>query len=194
MYFRCNAHVGHPSEALQLPPKKFEELLSKCQDEMNATRIARSAATGVGESEDFTFYIFSTHEGKRDNALEAMVQEMLAQHKAQMLDVLMDKVKEEVLIYTDSTNDAMACFMGDMQCQFNDQIKRLVQREVALQLEAKLLDNKKEKDDNNKQGQIFFRRDMFKKYMEEDQSEVKEFDTDFMEEESMNLLANIDGV
>ena len=126
---------------------------------------------------------------KRDNALEAMVQEMLAQHKAQMLDVLMDKVKEEVLIYTDSTNDAMACFMGDMQCQFNDQIKRLVQREVALQLEAKLLDNKKEK-----QGQIFFRRDMFKKYMEEDQSEVKEFDTDFMEEESMNLLANIDGV
>ena len=132
---------------------------------------------------------------KRDNALQAMVQEMLAQHKAQMLDVLMDKVKEEVLIYTDSTNDAMACFMGDMQCQFNDQIKRLVQREVALQLEAKLVDNKKEKDDdNNKQGQIFFRRDMFKKYMEEDQSEVKEFDTDFMEEESMNLLANIDGV
>ena len=62
VYFRCNAHVGHPSEALQLPPKKFEELLSKCQDEMNATRIARSAATGVGESEDFTFYIFSTHE------------------------------------------------------------------------------------------------------------------------------------
>ena len=85
--------------------------------------------------------------------------------------------------------------MGDMQCQFNDQIKRLVQKEVALQLEAKLVDNKKEKDDdNNKQGQIFFRRDMFKKYMEEDQSEVKEFDTDFMEEESMNLLANIDGV
>ena len=35
---------------------------------------------------------------------------------------------------------------------------------------------------------------MFKKYMEEDQSEVKEFDTDFMEEESMSLLANIDGV
>ena len=131
---------------------------------------------------------------KRDNALEAMVQEMLAQHKAQMLDVLMDKVKEEVLIYTDSTNDAMACFMGDMQCQFNDQIKRLVQREVALQLEAKLLDNKKEKDDNNKQGQIFFRRDMFKKYMEEDQRDMKEFDTDFMEEESMSLLANIDGV
>ena len=62
VYFRCNAHVGHPSEALQLPPKKIEELLSKCQDEMNATRIARSAATGVGESEDFTFYIFSTHE------------------------------------------------------------------------------------------------------------------------------------
>ena len=131
---------------------------------------------------------------KRDNALQAMVQEMLAQHKAQMLDVLMDKVKEEVLIYTDSTNDAMACFMGDMQCQFNDQIKRLVQREVALQLEAKLLDNKKEKDDNNKQGQIFFRRDMFKKYMEEDQRDMKEFDTDFMEEESMRLLANIDGV
>ena len=131
---------------------------------------------------------------KRDNALQAMVQEMLAQHKAQMLDVLMDKVKEEVLIYTDSTNDAMACFMGDMQCQFNDQIKRLVQREVALQLEAKLLDNKKEKDDNNKQGQIFFRRDMFKKYMEEDQRDMKEFDTDFMEEESMSLLANIDGV
>ena len=131
---------------------------------------------------------------KRDNALEAMVQEMLAQHKAQMLDVLMDKVKEEVLIYTDSTNDAMACFMGDMQCQFNDQIKRLVQREVALQLEAKLLDNKKEKDDNKKQGQIFFRRDMFKKYMEEDQRDMKEFDTDFMEEESMSLLANIDGV
>ena len=43
-------------------------------------------------------------------------------------------------------------------------------------------------------GQIFFRRDMFKKYMEEDQRKVKEFDTDFMEEESMNLLANIDGV
>ena len=81
-------------------------------------------------------------------------------------------------------------------------------------MEAKLLDNKKEhKDDNNKQedgdrdtclptGRIFFRRDMFKKYMEEDQSisllaeesEVKEFDNDFMEEESMNLLANIDGV
>ena len=131
---------------------------------------------------------------KRDNALQAMVQEMLAQHKAQMLDVLMDKVKEEVLIYTDSTNDAMACFMGDMQCQFNDQIKRLVQREVAFQLEAKLLDNKKGKDDNNKQGQIFFRRDMFKKYMEEDQRDMKEFDTDFMEEESMSLLANIDGV
>ena len=61
-------------------------------------------------------------------------------------------------------------------------------------LEAKLLDNKKETDDNNKQGQIFFRRDMFKKYMEEDQRDMKEFDTDFMEEESMSLLANIDGV
>ena len=49
VYFNCNAKIGHPSEPVKIHPKQFEELLTKCREEMNATRIARSAATGIGK-------------------------------------------------------------------------------------------------------------------------------------------------
>ena len=49
VYFNCNAKIPNPSEPVKIHPKQFEELLTKCREEMNATRIARSAATGIGK-------------------------------------------------------------------------------------------------------------------------------------------------
>ena len=83
--------------------------------------------------------------------LKSMVQEMLAEHKAQMLQEVMDKVEEEVHNYTACTNDAMSCFMGEIRSQFYDQIKKEVQREVSIQLQGNVPNNKQEEDDNSKE-------------------------------------------
>ena len=48
VYFNCNAKIPNPSEPVKIHPKQFEELLTKCREEMNATRIARST-TGIGK-------------------------------------------------------------------------------------------------------------------------------------------------
>ena len=111
-----------------------------------------------------------------------MVHEMIAEQKAQMLKLLMEKVNEEVQHYSDSTDDAMSCFIGDMKSQFYDLMKVEIQREVSSQLQAKMADNKEEEKDGEKRdtcvptaGRIFFRRDIFKKYEEaEEQSRPDE--------------------
>ena len=41
---------------------------------------------------------------KRERALQIMVEEMLAEHKAHMLDVFLDKVKDEVQMFAVATN------------------------------------------------------------------------------------------
>ena len=40
-----------------------------------------------------------------------MVEEMLAEHKAKMLEVFLDKVKDEVQMFAVATNDAMDSFV-----------------------------------------------------------------------------------
>ena len=57
---------------------------------------------------------------KRKRNLQYMVEDMLAQLRAVMLEVLMDKVhceiKHQFEMYAQATNDAMDSFMGDMKC------------------------------------------------------------------------------
>ena len=84
---------------------------------------------------------------QRDRTLKSMVREMLAEHKAQMLQEVMDKVDEEVHNYTACTDDAMSCFMGEIRSQ----IKKEVQREVSIQLQGNVPNNKQEEDDNSKE-------------------------------------------
>ena len=56
---------------------------------------------------------------KREKALQNMVEEMLAEHKAKMLEVFLDKVKDEVQMFAVGTNDAMDSFFGEMKCQLH---------------------------------------------------------------------------
>ena len=86
---------------------------------------------------------------KRERALQIMVEEMLAEHKAHMLEVFLDKVKDEVQMFAVATNDAMDSFIGEMKCQLNTHIKRVVEKEVALQLQAKM--QEKEQEEMNKE-------------------------------------------
>ena len=65
---------------------------------------------------------------KREKALQEML--------AEMLDVFLDKLKDAVQMF--ATNDAMDSFIGEMKCQLNTHIKRVVEKEVALQLQAKM--------------------------------------------------------
>ena len=139
---------------------------------------------------------------ERESTLRAMVHEMIAEQKAQMLKLLMEKVNEEVQHYSDSTDDAMSCFIGDMKSQFYDLMKVEIQREVSSQLQAKMADNKEEEKDGEKRatcvptaGRIFFRRDIFKKYEEAEEQSMSLLGEEETEEQSMSLLAeNVDGV
>ena len=54
---------------------------------------------------------------KREKALQNMVEEMLAEHKAKMLEVFL--VKDEVQMFAVATNDAMDSFIGEMKCQLH---------------------------------------------------------------------------
>ena len=67
---------------------------------------------------------------KRKRNLQYMVEDMLAQRRAVMLEVLiMDKVHREIMqefeMYAQAANDAMNFFMGDMKCQLCVHIESL---------------------------------------------------------------------
>ena len=50
-----------------------------------------------------------------------------------------------------ATNDAMDSIMGDMKCQLCVHIERMVEKEVSLQLHAKMSDDQKEKEDTEEE-------------------------------------------
>ena len=54
---------------------------------------------------------------KREKALQNMVEEMLAEHKAKMLEVFL--VKDEAQMFAVATNDAMDSVIGEIKCQLH---------------------------------------------------------------------------
>ena len=124
---------------------------------------------------------------KRKRDLQSMVENMLEERRTEMLEVLTDKVhreiKQEFEMYAQATTDAMDSLMGDMKYQLCVHIARLVEKEVSLQLHVKMSDQQEKKEDKRKEereagGRLFFRRDIFKETV--------------MQEESQSLLANND--
>ena len=103
-------------------------------------------------------------------------------------------------MYAQATNDAMDSFMGDIKCQLCVHIERMVEKEVSLQLHAKMSDEQKKKEDTEEEKredekdeqkevngnmqtgpaakQLFYRRNIFKETV--------------IEEDSKSLLANND--
>ena len=98
-------------------------------------------------------------------------------------------------MYAQATNDAMDSFVGDMKCQLYVHIERMLEKEVSLQLQAKMSDEQKKKEETEEEkeeqkevsgnmqngpaaNRLFYRRDIFKETV--------------MEEESKSLLANND--
>ena len=84
-------------------------------------------------------------------------------------------------------SDAMDSFMGDMKCQLFVHIERIVEKEVSLQLHAKMSDEQKKKEEKKEEkeekkevnvnmqtgpaaNQFFFRRDIFKETGMEEES------------------------
>ena len=84
-------------------------------------------------------------------------------------------------------SDAMDSFMGDMKCQPCVHIERMVEKEVSLQLHAKMSDEQKKKEEKKEEkeekkevngnmqtgptaNQFFFRRDIFKETVMEEES------------------------
>ena len=67
---------------------------------------------------------------KRKRDLQSMVENMLAEHRTEMLEVLTDKVhreiKQEFEMYAQATTDAMDSLMGDMKYQLCVHIARMV--------------------------------------------------------------------
>ena len=109
-------------------------------------------------------------------------------------------------MYAQATNDAMDSFVGDMKCQLYVHIESMLEKEVSLQLQAKMSEEQKkkgekkeekkeeekevEKEEEKKEvnsniqtgpatNQLFFRRNIFKEKI-------------IKEEESQSLLANND--
>ena len=124
---------------------------------------------------------------KRKRDLQSMVENMLEERRTEMLEVLTDKVhreiKQEFEMYAQATTDAMDSLMGDMKYQLCVHIERMVEKEVSLQLHVKMSDQQEKKEDKRKEereagGRLFFRRDIFKETV--------------MQEESQSLLANND--
>ena len=74
----------------------------------------------------------------------------------------------------------MDSFMGDMKCQLCVHIERMVEKEVSLQLHAKMSDEQKKKEEKKEvnvnmqtgpaANQFFFRRDIFKETGMEEES------------------------
>lgn len=73
---------------------------------------------------------------KKQRDLQNMVADMLAEHREEMVELLMNKVhqeiKQEFEMYAEATNDAMDSFVGDMKCQFYLHIERMVKKEVCV--------------------------------------------------------------
>ena len=89
-------------------------------------------------------------------------------------------------------SDAMDSFMGDMKCQLCVHIERIVEKEVSLQLHAKMSGEQKKKEEKKEEkreeekeekkevngnmqtgpaaNQFFFRRDIFKETVMEEES------------------------
>ena len=146
---------------------------------------------------------------KKERDLQNMVADMLAEHREEMVELLMNKVhqeiKQEFEMYAEATNDAMDSFVGEMKCQFYEHIEKMVKKEGSLQLQTKMIEEqekkaekKEEKKEEEKSvekeeekevsskmqagpatNRLFFRRDIFKEKIIE-------------EVESQSLLAKND--
>ena len=81
---------------------------------------------------------------KKERDLQNMVADMLAEHREEMVELLMNKVhqeiKQEFEMYAEATNDAMDSFVGEMKCQFYEHIEKMVKKEVSLQLQTKMIE------------------------------------------------------
>ena len=183
---RCRRHLVY---LLRTPAHR---LLDHLLDDLKKELFAKMQQNVVLELE------------KRKRDLQSMVENMLEERRTEKLEVLTDKVhreiKQEFEMYAQATTDAMDSLMGDMKYQLCVHIARMVEKEVSLQLHAKMSDEQKKKEDTEEEkreeekeeqkevsgnmqngpaaNRLFYRQDIFKKTV--------------MEEESQSLLANND--